>query len=177
MTDGFIQDVFSFDNPWNIEQTLAPIFLGALGAFASDTFNGQVYSLLTSAYPDSRFAQYSTSHDLVQVQFFKIMDQIDQGNFDPETWILELPQDGAYFAEWNFRMESTVDFIAANTDNYQYYIGAGTVHTILTDAFATELMPHPFYDERSAANLRFTKWLKKFVKSAEFPNQSVKYSD
>jgi hypothetical protein len=177
VTDGFIQDAFSFDNAWNIEEALAPIFLDTLGAYTFDQFNAQVYSIITTAYPNSRFAQYSTANDLVQVQFLKIMDQLDRGNDEPDTWLLSLPEDGVYFAEWNFRMESSVDFIAANTNNYQYYIGEGTVHTILTDAFATELIPHPFYDERSAGNLRFTKWLKKFVKSKRFPNQSVKYSN
>lgn len=177
VTDGFIQDAFSFGNTWNIEQALAPIFLDILGAYSSDEFNRQIYSLITTAYPDSRFAQYTTANDLVQVQFLKIMDQLDKGNYNPDTWMLGLPQDGPYFAEWNFRMESSVDSIVETTGNYQYYIGAGTVHTILTDFSATELIPHPFYDEKSAANLRFTKWIKKFVKSKHFPNQNVKYSD
>lgn len=177
VTDGFIEDAFSFDNAWNIEDALAPIFLGTLGAYNFDQFNAQVYDIITTAYPNSRFAQYTTANDLVQVQFLKIMDQLDQVNYEPDTWLLSLPEDGIYFAEWNFRMESSVDFIAANTQNYQYYIGAGTVHTILTDAFATELIPHPFYDERSAGNLRFTEWLENFVDSMNFPDQSVKYSD
>jgi len=177
VTDGFIQDAFSFGNAWNIEEALAPIFLDTLGAYTFDQFNAQVYNIITTAYPHSRFAQYSTANDLVQVQFLKIMDQLDRGNDEPNTWLLSLPDDGVYFAEWNFRMESSVDFIAANTNNYQYYIGEGTVHTILTDAFATELIPQPFYDEKSAGNLRFTRWLKRFVKSKRFPNQSVKYSD
>lgn len=177
VTDGFIQDAFSFGNTWNIEQALAPIFLDTLGAYSSDEFNSQIYGLITTAYPHSRFAQYTTANDLVQVQFLKIMDQLDKENYNPDTWLLQLPQDGAYFAEWNFRMESSVDAIAETTDNYQYYIGAGTVHTILTDAFATELIPHPFYDEKSADNLRFTKWIKRFVTSKHFPDQKVKYSD
>jgi len=29
------------------------------------------------------------------------------------------------------------------------------VHTVLTDAFATTLIPHPFYDEHSAEGVRF----------------------
>lgn len=177
VTDGFIEDAFSFDNAWNLEDALASIFLDTLGAYTFDQFNVQVYNVITAAYPNSRFAQYTTANDLVQVQFLKIMDQLDRGNYEPDTWLLSLPEDGVYLAEWNFRMESSVDFIAMNTNNYQYYIGEGTVHTILTDAFATELIPHPFYDERSAGNLRFTKWLKEFVKSERFPNQSVKYSD
>lgn len=176
VTEGFIDDVFTLGKTWNIEQTLSPVFYDTFGAFNAYGFNTQIFGLLTQTFPDSRFAQYTTAYDAVQVQFLKIMRQIDAGNNDPSLWGLT-NDDTSYFLEWNFRMENSLADLSANTDNYQYYIGAGSIHTILTDAFATELLPHPFYDERSANNVLFSKWLKRFVKSDDFIEHSVKYSD
>lgn len=176
VTAGFIDNVFSFGHNWNLEQTLAPLFRDILGAYTADGFNVQIFSLVTGAYPNNRFAQYTTAYDAVQVQFLKIMDQLEQGNTNPYTWGLT-EADFLYFYEWNYRMESSLDYLANTTDNYQYYIGAGNVHTVLTDAFATESAPHPFYDESSANGVQFTKWLKRFAKSDVFYQENVKYSD
>lgn len=176
LTEGFIQDVFSFGKNWNLEQTLAPGFSDVLGAYNAFGFNTQIFDFLTQAYPETRFAQYTTEFDAVQVQFLKIMDQLDKGNNNPLTWGLT-EADFMYFGQWNFIMESSLTTLSENTDNYQYYVGAGSIHTVLTDAFATEASPHPFYDERSAENILFSKWLKHFVKAKGFKEQSVKYSD
>ena len=176
VTQGFIQDIFSQGTNWNLDQTLHPVFSDALGVYSAYGFNTQIFNQLTQAFPDSRFAQYSTAYDLVQVQFLKISDQLDIGNTNPFTWGLN-ETDFLYFYEWNIRMQTSLAQLSATTDNYQYYIGAGNIHTILTDAFATEATPHPFYEEESADNVKFSKWLKDFVKSKDFKEQSVAYSD
>ena len=74
------------------------------------------------------------------------------------------------------RMQS-LDYLSNTTKNYQYYIGEGSIHSILTDAFATDINPHPFYEEQSADNVPFKKWIKRFVNSRKFHDRSVKYSD
>lgn len=69
------------------------------------------------------------------------------------------------------------DYLSDTTDNYQYYIGAGTVHTVLTDAFATPGIPHPFYDEQSAQGVKFSDWLARFANARKFKDQSVKFEE
>lgn len=176
VTQGFIDDVFNFDKNWQVESTLPILFKELLTTYSALGFNHEVFSVLTAAYPSSRFAQYTTSQDAVQVQFLKIMDQVDQGNNNPFSWGLSTA-DFMYFYEWNLRMESSLDYLSDSNTNYQYYIGAGSVHSILTDAFATDAIPHPFYSEQSADGVKFSRWLKRFISSRRFHQQSVKYSD
>jgi len=176
VTQGFIDSVFDFDKVWNVEAGLPLLFSEGLTTYSALDFNAVIFTKLSEAYPQSRFAQYTTQFDWVQVQFLKMMDQNDQGNSNPFTWGIN-EYDSLYFAEWNARMETSLTFLAETTDNYQYYIGRGNIHTILTDDFATADIPHPFYQEQSAANVKFTKWLKRFVKSGKFKAHSVKYSD
>lgn len=176
VTQGFIDNVFGFNKVWNVEASLPLLFSEALTTYSAMGFNTEIFTRLSEAYPQSRFAQYTTQFDLVQVQFLKIMDQTDQGNSNPFTWGLTA-SDYMYVAEWNARMEAAATFLSETTDNYQYYIGGGDIHTILTDAFATADVPHPFYQEQSAANVKFTRWLERFVKPGKFKAHSVKYSD
>ncbi|MCK5665630.1 MAG: hypothetical protein KAI17_19215, partial [Thiotrichaceae bacterium] len=151
----------------------------------------------------SRFAQYTTALDAVQVQFFKIMSMIDGESTDPEEWgftyVVSLDENGfpilddngdpivslseedqQIFGLWNWQMQSSEFSLAAtadNTDNFQYYIGAGTIHTILTDAFATDETPHPFYDENSAEGVWFTDWIDQLVNRKKFKEDNLEYSN
>lgn len=185
VTDGFLLSTFTSDGVWQVKNTLPQIFNDALGSFSAESFNVDIISKLSEAYPNSRFAQYTTKTDLVQIQFLKIMDQLDQFNpldpldthDDPSTWgLTNSNNDLGYFYQWNLRMETSLTYLSENTDNYQYYIGAGSIHTVLTDAFATPEIPHPFYAESSAQGVRFTKWLKKFSKAKKrFKEFSVKF--
>ncbi|KKO48328.1 hypothetical protein VT06_12425 [Arsukibacterium sp. MJ3] len=176
VTQGFIDSVFGFDKVWNVETSLPLLFSEALTTYSATEFNAEIFTKLSEAYPDSRFAQYTTQFDIVQVQFLKIMDQNDQGNSNPFTWGIT-EYDYLYFAEWNARMEASLSFLSETTNNYQYYIGSGNIHTILTNAFATAEVPQPFYHEQSADNVKFTRWLERFASSAKFKAHSVKYSD
>ena len=176
VTQGFIDSVLDFDKVWNVEASLPLLFSEALTTYSALDFNSVIFTKLSEAYPQSRFAQYTTQFDWVQVQFLKMMDQNDLGNSNPFSWGLN-ESDYLYFAEWNARMEATLAFLSETTTNYQYYIGSGNIHTILTDDFATPEVPHPFYQEQSAANVKFTKWLERFVKSGKFKAHSVRYSD
>ena len=176
VTEGFVNDVFALDNNWKLEESLPPIFNGALGTFTGQGLNVELFQRLTDAYPNNHFAQYSTAQDFVQVLFLKVMDQVDQGNMNPFSWAIG-PEDYLYFAEWNARMIASFDYLSSTTDNYQYYIGAGSVHTILTDAFATPEIPHPFYDEVSAQGVKFSDWLARFANAKKFQDKSVAYEE
>jgi hypothetical protein len=174
VTEGFINDAFTLDRNWNLEGSLPPIFNGALGIYSAEGLNVELFQRLTEAYPKNRFAQYNTAYDFVQVLFLKVMDQLDQGNKNPYSWALN-DNDFLYFGQWNARMTASYNYLSDTTDNYQYYIGAGNVHTVLTDAFATPDIPHPFYDEQSAQGVKFSDWLDRFVNAKKFHDQSVQY--
>ncbi len=192
VSQGFINDVFSPGGKWNVENTLPTIFSEELGAFpeegfTAEEFNAEIFTKLTAAYPDSLFAQYTSAYDAVQVQFLKIMTMIDGGSTDPEYWGFTYDENGTLSTEdqklfgfWNWQMELSLDVIAENTDNYQYYIGRmgyGTIHTILTDAFATENFPQPFYNEDTAEGVLFTDWIDSFVNDKKFNEENLKYSN
>lgn len=174
VTQGWIDSVFSNGKNWNLENTLPSIFAEDLGSYTAGEFNNEIYSKLTAEYPNSRFAQYTTALDVVQVQFLKIMTQLDAKEYNPEDWAFEFPEDNILFGSWNFQMESSLQSIADMTDNYQFYIGEGTVHTILTDDFATDPDHHPFYDEHSAEGVFFTDWLDSFVNDKKFNEENLK---
>jgi hypothetical protein len=106
----------------------------------------------------------------------EIFARLSEAYPNPFTWGLT-EADFLYFYEWNARMLGSVDYLSATSSNYQYYIGSGNIHTVLTDAFATDEIPHPFYQEQSAEGVKFTHWLDRFVSSRKFRQQSVKYSD
>jgi len=53
-------------------------------------------------------------------------------------------------------------------------MGEGSIHTVLTDAFATAFVPHPFYDEHSAEGVWFSDWIDRFVNSKQFIKESLK---
>ena len=107
---------------------------------------------------------------------------IDGGSIDPAIWGLNASDSSVFgygnkqsvFEYWNWQMENSLDDINLHTSNYQYYMGQGSVHTILTDAFATTLIPHPFYDEHSAEGVRFSNWIDRFVNSEKFNKESLK---
>jgi hypothetical protein len=86
------------------------------------------------------------------------MTKIDSGSIDPGEWAFtgKTLEDQNLWFSWNEQMEESLDDIDHHANNYQYYMGQGTIHSILTDAFATTLIPHPFYDEHSAEGIWFS---------------------
>lgn len=175
LTQGFLDDTFTVGGNWNLESTLPAIFADYLGFYSAETMNADIFEKLSETYPKSRFSQYTTALDFVQVQFLKIMTMIDNGFTDPNDWGLTYADE--LFGVWNIQAEISLDDIADNTDNYQFYIGAGAVHTILTDAFAIESIPHPFYDENSAEGVWFADWVDWLVDTKKFNEENLKYSN
>jgi hypothetical protein len=176
LSAGFVDSAFTFDQAWLVENTLAPLFSQFLGHYSADSLNADMMGALASSYPNSRFAQYSTAMDAVQVLFYKMSDQIDQGNLNPSTWGLTTA-DYLYFLEWNGRMVTSYEELAAGLANYQYYIADGTEHTVLTDEFATETSLHPFYTQQSADGIKFRKWLYRFAMERRFHAHNVSAID
>lgn len=174
VSQGFIDSVFVEGGNWNLETTLTPVFSNHLGAYSTDLL-ATMPTMLAPVYPNDRFGRYTTAWDFVQVQFLKIMSELDAGNTDVLSWKLN-ENDGAYFAEWNARMEASEDLTAATLDNYQYYIGGGNRHTIMTNKFATEEEPNPFYDEKEDG-VKFKRWTRKMLKRYDFEPQNIKYSN
>ncbi|MGZ8947379.1 MAG: pectin acetylesterase-family hydrolase [Methylococcaceae bacterium] len=177
LTQGFLNTVFFPDGNWNLENTLHTIFAKDFQHhYSVDSFNATLIEKLTATYPKGRFAQYTTVFDVVQTQFLKIMTKIDNGSIDPAEWSFTgaTQEDQNFWFSWNGKMEESLDDINFHTNNYQYYMGKGIVHTVLTDAFATELIPHPFYDEHSAESVWFSDWIDRFVNSDQFNKESLK---
>jgi hypothetical protein len=171
LSAGFVQTTFSFDQTWGVENSLAPLFAQFMGAYQAATLNQDMMGVLAASYPDVRFAQYSTQLDAVQVLFYKISSEIDAGNMDPFTWDLT-EQDYLLFMEWNAAMTGSYSFLNEYVANYQYFIGAGDAHTVLTNTYVTTPGANPFYDER-AGRLRFTRWLHEFANRWQFRRNSV----
>lgn len=180
MTQGFVDDVLTEGGPWNLEASLPRQYKRMLGRFYAFSLNNQLMKTLTYQYPFDRFAQYSTGLDAVQIQFFKIADQIDRGNLDPASWKLS-ESEFLYFLTWHFRMATSINTISAFTWNYQYYLGEGTCHTVLTDfCEQTELpvsSPSPFFNEKSAEGVAFKDWLYDFATKRYFRENSVSYTN
>jgi hypothetical protein len=178
ISKGFVEDLLGYGGNWGIENTLADQFKPLLGRFNSLYMNKQVFMTLAYQYPRNRFAQYTTGSDVVQMQFFKISDQVDKGNTDPYSWELS-ETDFRYIFPWQIIMNSSVHFLSTFTWNYQFYVGEGTCHIILTDfceqnAFPVS-SPSPFYNEQSAKNIVFRDWLYDFATQRRFREKSVAY--
>ncbi|GGF77426.1 pectin acetylesterase-family hydrolase [Alteromonas lipolytica] len=170
LSSGFVSTAFTNNHSWGVESTLPTLFAQYLGSYDAITLNQNMMTLLASAYPESRFAQYSTEYDAVQVLFLKISSMIDDGNLNPGDWALS-PADYMLFGEWSARMRGSHEALDETLPNYQYFIGAGSVHTVLTDIFA-EPGSSPFYEE-SVGRVRFKRWLTRFAEAYRFKKQSV----
>lgn len=180
MTRGFVNDVLVPGGNWNLENTLPAPFDRKLGAYRFYKLNNQLMGSLAYAYPYNRFAQYTTGLDAVQVQFLKIADQIDRGNLNPADWALA-PSEFLYFLTWHVRMGASAHTLSAFTWNYQYYIGEGTCHMVLTDFCEQNALPvsqpSPFFNENSAQGVAFKNWLHAFATDVRFRENSVSYTN
>lgn len=171
LSTGFVDTTFTFDQPWLVEDTLPPMFSQFLGAYDAATLNQNMVSLLASTYPTSRFAQYSTAYDGVQVLFYKVSSEIDAGNRNPLTWALN-ETDFPLFVDWNEQMSSSYNYLDQILPNYQYFIGEGDAHTVLTNTYVVDPSDNPFYQERGDG-VTFARWLERFANSWLFIKHSI----
>lgn len=171
LSAGFVETTFSSNQSWGVENTMAPVFAQFMGTYQAATLNQDMVGLLAASYPQARFAQYSTQLDAVQVLFYKVTSEIDAGNLDPFSWALS-EADYLMFMEWSAAMASSYTFLNENVPNYQYFIGAGDAHTVLTNTYVMEPGVNPFYDEK-AGHVRFNRWLQHFTNSWQFRKNSL----
>ncbi|MBO7922702.1 hypothetical protein J5X92_10770 [Alteromonas sp. K632G] len=174
----FVDNLLGYNGNWAVENSLHKSYRSMIGKFNEYKLNKQLVSRLSYGYPRNRFAQYSTGTDTVQIQFLKISDQIAKGNSNPYSWELS-ESDLKYIFRWQVQMNASVHFLSAFTWNYQFYIGDGTCHTVLTDfcekfGFPTT-SPSPFYNEQSAEGIAFKDWLYDFATQRRFREKSVAY--
>ncbi len=109
-----------------------------------------VYSAIAAEYPLSRLAQYTTAFDQTQIFFYNVMLNIT----DPTLWYDPAKLGYAAYV-WNPTMLYYSYSTAAASPNYRYYIGAGTVHTIMMDP--------KFFTESSADGVSFVDWVNKMI--------------
>ena len=146
------------DGVWGIENNVADFMLEAFTGGAAE-IPVAVYDALAAQYPDTRFGQYTTAFDAVQIFYYNLSRHID----DPERWLdpVELAPAGL---EWTMQVRENLHETAAN-HNVRYYIGAGIDHTVVGD--------ERFYEEDSAWGVDFRDWLDDMVnEDGEWPWES-----
>jgi hypothetical protein len=121
--NGVITEDFRADNfpSWNVDANLPPDIPGLVELTVPSTT-----ALAANFYPRSKWAHYTTAFDGSlggQTGFYNIM--LNPGNI------------GAWLSWWNGSCEwnsimraQAIDTHAAAPDNYRYYIGTGSRHTI-----------------------------------------------
>lgn len=83
--------------------------------------------------PYSRFAQFTTSFDTVQIQFYGAMKQAYGGGTCPNPAV-----------DWHNQMSAKLQSDVRRQDNLKHYVAAGTYHTILSSpALYTEASAGP----------------------------------
>ncbi|MGD0210717.1 MAG: pectin acetylesterase-family hydrolase [Desulfomonilia bacterium] len=116
-----------------------------------------IYTNIAAEYPLMKFAQYTTAYDGTQSYFYNLQ-LIDPSNGVPyveEPWLWSTFPTLFNVGAWNYQMLLYAQGTAATAHNYRYYIGQGSVHTILTT--------DKFYSESSAGGVIFYQWVKSMV--------------
>lgn len=120
---------------WN--QQLAP---WVFGPDASDLPAPEFMRRAAEGQPRAKLAQFTTTLDTVQIQFYGVMTQFyPPGGSCPNPII-----------DWNQRMTRQLIADGSEVSNYRYYVAPGTYHTLLRSPL--------FYTEASAGP-PFAEWL------------------
>jgi len=108
---------------WGVAKTV-PDYVPGLDGSVESLLMSDIWASIANHYPDNRFGQYSTAYDYIQAQFFRAMG--NPGN--PLTWTAWW--DTA--CDWNAEAMTVLGDteVAVTGDNFRYYVGAGTQHTI-----------------------------------------------
>lgn len=111
---------------WNYQ--LPTTVFGADGAVTSDE---DVVAILAAHYPNDRFAQYTTAHDITQASFYALMGVNNACR------------------AWTQKMSTDLTRREQANPNFRAYLANGQTHTILRSPL--------FYSERSAGT-PFAEW-------------------
>jgi hypothetical protein len=109
---------------WGIEKNLPP-WIPGLNLPLTELSAADLWTEAAHTYPNDRFANYTTSYDGGtggQIGFYNIM----LSGSDLNKWVTWWPPS----CEWNETMRGLVQETASNADNYRYYIGTGSRHTM-----------------------------------------------
>lgn len=132
---------FESDTPgrgsWNVQ--LAP---WVYGTDPNATPSNELVRKGAQAYPNGRFAQYTTAQDSVQTSFYAAM-KLFNGPASPGSCRGTGP-------DWNNKMLSTLADYRASLPNFRSFVLPGTSHTIIGDS--------SFYAD-NAAGVRMSDWL------------------
>ncbi len=120
ITDTFLQENLS---RWGIEASLPrwiPDINKPLGELSID----KVGVAAAKFYPRTKFAQYTTAYDNVQNLFYNIMLHQDEPSLWTSYWLST--------CDWHDRMHTQAlnGVAGATNNNYRYYIGPGSRHTV-----------------------------------------------
>lgn len=144
--DSMLQEAIRGPNSsWNFDANLSSSVpgLSTVTSLNANGFAPAVYSLITNHYPDDRFGQYTTVHDLIQTLFYNVMlnsnDITQWNNLTPST-----------FAAWTTGM-LTNSYAQAAAPNYRFFIAPGCQHTIARSA--------AMYSPQTVGGSTFLAWL------------------
>jgi Pectinacetylesterase len=121
ITEDFLQNDIS---KWGVEQNL-PDWIPALDVPLTELTAADLWTESALFYPSNRFGNYTTAYDGGQggqVGFYNVM--LNPGN--PIAWLFWWPPT----CEWNAIMRGLVQDSASQAENYRYYIGSGSRHTM-----------------------------------------------
>lgn len=108
-----------------------------------------IYNAIAAQYPWDSFGQYDTAFDATQIFFLNVMINL----YNPLLWNDQSTLE-SLAPQWDYTMRYYAYTTAAASPNYRYYIGAGTVHTIL--------MSPKFYTETSGG-VSFVEWIDRML--------------
>jgi Pectinacetylesterase len=105
---------------WGVESTLPKWIPGIKGTHLTDLNIADVAIDAANFYnPRVDFAQYTTAYDQTQTLFYNLMVMGDTELTSAQWWLST--------CDWNAKMQV---ILKAAAPNYQYYIGAGSRHTV-----------------------------------------------
>jgi len=121
ITEDFLENDLA---KWGIEDNL-PAWIPGLNIPLTELSAADLWTESALFYPHNRYATYATAYDGGaggQVGFYNIM--LNPGN--PLLWSNWWPP----ACEWNSIMRALNDDTRAQADNFRFYIGSGTRHTM-----------------------------------------------
>lgn len=117
-----------------------------VGAAAQKIPDREVVARLAARFPEDRFAQYTTAHDVVQTNFYA-----QQGGGPATT------------NAWTEKMSRELENRQSQT-NFRSYVAEGSIHTILRSQLVFN---------QSSGGMPFVDWLEKFLSDQPLPNSMM----
>ena len=130
---------------WGVWDNLAPELVGAFSS-GPDELAIEIFKALGWNYPRTRFGQYTTAFDSVQIAFYNIARHINS----PELWTDPF-QLAIAAIDWTIRARTYMLLSSLQAWNYRFYLAQGIDHTIVGD--------NKYYTERSAGGVYFSDWV------------------